>query len=119
MLRSGSRIKISGSLESDKSYVIDKVHPQNSSVELTEISTGTSLSNSSEISLVRGPLPYIFTEVSQVGSNRYDYYCFFVGNYREDVPLMNINKIGDGICAGNETHMISGMNRNTCFPQDQ
>ena len=110
-LRAGSRIKIDGS-SVDKMYTVSRVHQTSSTIELLEPFQGLSQANSASILEIIGSTPHISIEIVTDGSNEYEYDIYFIGSYWHDVPLVAINRFGDGTCEGDAGYAIGGMNRN-------
>jgi len=92
----GSRVKISGSLDSQKVYFVERIHDEG--FQLSEPYLGSSQLNTARVTVVSGAIPRVETEIIRGGSDEYAYDIYFTGAYWSQVPQMTINRFGDGTC---------------------
>ena len=111
-LHTGSRIKLDTSLDPSKVYIVATVDPDLSIITLEEPFLGTTVSETAKLIKVSDKVPFVETKQIQGPRNEYEYDVYFVGHYWEDVPIITINKFGDGTCEGGATNISGGMNRN-------
>lgn len=110
-IRAGSRIRIEGSYDAGKIYVVSRVEVMELSIILSEPFVGNSSTLSAILSLVVGSIPTINTKETRVGSNEYEYDVYFIGSYWENVPAIKVSRFGDERCLANDSDINGGMNR--------
>jgi hypothetical protein len=109
-IEAGDRIRVIPELN-PKIYTVVQVHASDNLIVLSDPFVGESNMESS-IFLVNGSIPHFTVRSKRLGVNEYEYDLYFVGNYWHDVPILTVNRYGDGTCGLDDSNMIGGMNRN-------
>ena len=110
-VHAGARLRISSSLVPSKVYTVDYRSIDGNSLFLTESFEGSSTSTAS-LYLIRGGIPQFDLQIVRNGVDEYSYDIFFTGSHWRNVPEIQVNIFGDGVCAATFSDIADGMSRN-------